>query len=202
MALANLATASDLSARNITFDASTESTLVDTLLATASSVIRNAANHPITEQTSSITLEAPWDQWLKLPAGPVSSVTDVMIDGNEVTNYRLIQVYLWRGVGWRAYHEPRLVEVTYTYGYPAVPVDIVDMTCVLVASGLRASRAVDDGTGLAPDRTVRFEGIGDYQVSYVVGEDGPVTHMALPNRVKLDLAARFGAGSHVVSIRG
>jgi hypothetical protein len=201
VALDPLATAADLTARNITFDATTEATLVNTFLAEASAAVREAAGCPISQATSTVTLVGEFDDELRLPGPPVQSVSAVEVDGFEVTDWRLVDGSLYRWGGWRwACPGPSLVSVTYTHGLPEMPEDIVGYVCVLVAGALRESRESDDGTGIAPERGVTSERIDDYSVSIAPGEQ-PSTPFEIPDAVRLQLAARFGGGVMVVGVR-
>ena len=84
MSLDPLATTDDLAARNITWDADTETTLVTTFLAEASAAVREAAGCPISQATSTINVVGELDDQLRLPGQPVQSVSTVEIDGSAV----------------------------------------------------------------------------------------------------------------------
>lgn len=199
MALEPLATTADLTAHRITFTEDEAST-VDTFINEASTAVREAAGHPISQTTS--TVEIPGDRAyrLALPSGPVQSVASVLLDGNAVTDYRLAGGALYRACGWRTQClGPSLVTVTYTHGLPVVPADIVQYVCVLVAGALRALRESDDGTSLAPDPMVGSFRIDDYSESAPnTGQPLPFSFFEIPDAVRARLRARFGGGVYVV----
>ncbi|PAN01008.1 hypothetical protein CJI59_13860 [Streptomyces sp. Alain-F2R5] len=189
MALAPLATTADLEARGLTVDAS-ETAIVNVYLGVASAAVREAAGTAISRTTSTITLEGAPGQWLTLPGAPVESVQSVRIDGRTVSDWRLRSERLWRAAGWSPGCEPTDVEVGYTHGLLDVPEDIVDLVCRMTAAALVAYRSEDGGEGLAADKEVTSERLGDWSVTY--GSDGRITEMDLPQYWRDRLAARFG----------
>ncbi|MER5892395.1 hypothetical protein [Streptomyces sp. NPDC001876] len=197
MALTALATVADLAARGLTVEPA-EETITGTFLDVASAAVREAAGCPISQTTSTITLEGEDDTRLRLPGPPVTEVAEVLLDGTEVTNWRLRSDRLWRAAGWSSPSGPTEVEVTYTHGLPTVPADIVDLVCRIAAAALVAHRSEDDGTGIAAG-DIRAERIGDYSVTY--GDDGLITEMELPDYLRERLAARFGGGAALVRSR-
>lgn len=188
MALAPLATVADLEARGLTVDASEEA-VVNVYLGVASAAVREAAGTAITRTTSTVSLEGPAGQWLTLPGPPIVSVASVAIDGRTVTDWRLRSERLWRAAGWSGC-EPSEVDVTQTHGLADVPEDIVDLVCRMVAAALKAYRSEDGGEGLAADKEITSERLGDWAVTY--GSDGRVTEMELTQFWRDRLAARFG----------
>lgn len=193
MALAPLATIADLTARGVTVDPS-ETTVVNTYLDVASTIVRDAAGSPVSEVISTVTLEGVAATRLFLPGQPVTAVSDVEIDMVAVTDYRLTNGALWRSQGWTGLCEPSAVTLTMTHGLDPVPADIVDMVCRMAAQALLAFRGGDP----AP-RQVTSERIGDYAVTYADTESGV---MSLTNHQANKLAARFGnGGASVVKMR-
>ena len=188
MALEPLATVDDLEARGLTVDPG-ETSIVNVYLGVASTAVREAAGTAITRATSTITLEGVPGQRLTLPGAPIVSVDSVKVDGRTVTDWRLRSERLWRAAGWCGY-EPSEVEVTYTHGLLEVPADIVDLVCRAVAAALAAYRSDDGGMGLAADKEVTSERLGDWSVTYAA--DGRVTEMELTQFWRERLAARFG----------
>jgi hypothetical protein len=199
VALQPLATVADLTARGMTV-AEPETALVGVYLEVASAAVREAAGVPISETTSTVTLEGEDSQWLSLPGPPVQSVQAVTVDGRalDVTDYRLRSGRLWLARGWSYSYAPAEVTVTYTHGLPEVPADIVDLVCRIAAATLIAYRSQPDGEGLAA-KDVRSERIGDYSVQY--GDGGRITEVELPEYLREQLAARFGGGATVVRSR-
>jgi hypothetical protein len=187
----------DLTARGLVIDPA-EAAFVGVSLDVVSTSFRDAAGSPISETTSTITIEGEPDQRLRLPGQPVTAVTDVLLDGKPVTDWRLRSGNLWRHGGWSFRHRPSEVEVTYTHGLPTVPSDIVDQVCRFVAAALVAFRSEPDGTGLAAV-DIRTERIGDYSVGY--GDTGLMTDVELPDYLRRRLAARFGGGIATLKAR-
>lgn len=198
MALAALATTADLAARGLTVAAGEETTVATTYLDVASTAVREAAGVPISQTTSTVTLEGPASQWLTLPGVPIISVASVTVDGEAVTDWRLRSQRLWRGCGWSPGCGPSEVVVTQTHGLADVPSDIVDLVCRITGTALADYRADSEGAGLAAG-DIRSERIGDYSVTY--GDTGLITSMELPDYLRERLAARFGDGATLVMFR-
>lgn len=197
MALDPLATLDDLAALGLTVE-DDEMAVATRYLAVASTAVREAAGSPISETTSTVTLEGEADQRLRLPGPPIRAVDAVAIDGVTATDWRLRTDRLWRFAGWTAADGPSEVEVTYTHGLPDVPEDIVDLVGRLVAGAMASYRAEDGGASLGT-QVVTSERIGDYAVTY--GGDGLATDMELPAYLRERLAARFGGGAGLVRSR-
>ncbi|WP_327376202.1 hypothetical protein OG393_20985 [Streptomyces sp. NBC_01216] len=198
MALDPLATVADLEARGLYVDAS-EETIVGTFLAVASAAVREAAASPITQTTSTVTVEGEPGQWLTLPGQPVTAVSTVLLDGEAVTDWRLVGGRLWRTAGWASGCGLSLFDVTQTHGLETVPADLVDLVSRMAAGALKAQRAEEDGSGLAADKPITSERIGDYAVTYA--NDGRVTEMELPQHWRERLEARFGGGTQLLRSR-
>ncbi|MCP3758210.1 hypothetical protein [Streptomyces sp. TBY4] len=198
MALTSLASIEDLSARGLEVDPS-ESGIVDVYLAVASAAVREAAGTPISATTSTVTVEGEAGQWLRLPGLPVTAVTSVKLDGVAITDWRLRSGMLWRAAGWTGYDGPSEVEAVYAHGLPDVPADIVDLVCRMTAAALIAYRSEEGGTGLAADKVLTSERLGDWAVTYAA--DGRITEMELPQHWAERLAARFGGGVSLVQSR-
>ncbi|MGW2260277.1 hypothetical protein ACWCXE_21045 [Streptomyces sp. NPDC001780] len=194
MALEPLATMDDLTARGLTVDAS-ETGIVAVYLRVASAAVREAAGTAISRTTSTLTLEGVPGRRLTLPGPPVISVATVAIDGRPVTDWRLVSQRLWRADGWTGW-EPSEVDVTYAHGLADVPDDIIDLVCRMTAAALVAYRSDDGGTGLAADKEVTSERLGDWSVTY--GADGRITEMELPQHWRERLLARFGGSITVL----
>ena len=194
MALAALATVADLSARGV--DVS-NAELAGLMLDVASAAVRDAAGCPITEVTSTVQLAAPDAPWLALPAGPVTDVSTVLVDGVEVTDWRLVAGALYRPCGWRLW-EPAVVTVTYTHGLPAAPADVVDLVCSLAAAGIAAAA---DGYVARTGGSPQSEAIDDYRVTYAQPADLSAGPMELPPATRAWLRSRFAGSAHVVGLR-
>jgi hypothetical protein len=187
-----LASLDDLLLRGITVS---DDVLAQDLLSAASSTVREAAGSPISLTTSTITLDGQRGlNWLRLPGQPIRSVSDVAIDGETVTDWRLANGSLWRRCGWGVDDGPAEVTLTQEHGLDEVPADIVDLVCNMAAAGLAtASQPVP--------ANVAAQRVGDFSVQYRDGEDAAVTAMDLPDRVRERLRSMFGGSAGVVGSR-
>jgi hypothetical protein len=194
MALDPLATVADLTARGVTLDPA-EVDFVNVTLASASAVVRDAADSPISGTTSTVTLPGDLDQWLRLPGLPVRSVSAVSLDGWVVQpgDWKLRSGSLWRASGWQSGAEPSEVTVTYVHGLPEVPADIVDLVCRMTGQALLAFRENDDALAALADKPLSQERIGDWSATYAHAPAFSV--MELPEVVRRGLASRFGNGT-------
>lgn len=192
MTLEPLATLADLTALNI--DTSNVA-LADSLLASVSAAVREAAGTPITETTSTVRFATESSRRVELPARPVRSVSSVKLDGEELTegvDFVVRDGHLWR-LGGRPWHDygqvPRELEVTFTHGYTQVPADIVRTVCVYVAAGIAAAQ-----DGFEGHRGLQYRSIDDVREGFLSGADEVVDPTELTERTKAALRARFGGG--------
>lgn len=184
MALASLATVADLSARNIT------GTPAELALSIASAAIRDAAGALISQDTSTVVVNAGRGNLLTLP-GPVTAVASVAVAGSTVTDYEILPNGLWRARGWGS--APARVVVTYTHGLAAVPADIVDLTCTLAKAWLDHTAAGSASTsGL---KSVRLD---DAAETYTDEQAGALSATHIPAVTRAWLASRFGSAIAVV----
>src|SRR5690606_9888727 len=93
--MAALATIADLEARGVTVSPD-ETSAVNVYLEVASALVRDAADSPVSEETSTVTLTGTRDDWLRLPGGPVRSVAEITLYNVPVTDYTLSGEGLWR----------------------------------------------------------------------------------------------------------
>lgn len=194
--LAPLATAFDLSARNVD---TTDAALADEMLAVASASIRGAAGSPISQTVSTITYTG-WaaNRYLQLAGQPVTAVASVTLDGDVVDGWRLADGRLWRRCGWGVDDGPAAVVVTQTHGLPVVPADLVDLVCSFAAAGIDAAKA---GFGDANRAGKVAERIDDYSVSYAQGAEAVATVMQVPDATRRWLSDMFGGSAAVVPTR-
>ncbi|MGH3997486.1 MAG: hypothetical protein ACRDTJ_08495 [Pseudonocardiaceae bacterium] len=193
MALPNLATTTDLSARG--FDVTSNPAVTSTMLAVASSLVREAAGSPIAQHTATISFYATErGQYLALPTRPVTVVGAVLLDGVAATDYKLVDGSLWRREGWYTC-EPVEAQVTLTCGLPEVPPSIVQLVCDLAILGINSS------TSGALDPRVIAERIDDYSVTFAPGAEAVSSAMTIPPATRLALRARFGGGVGSVRMR-
>lgn len=191
MALPDLATDADLEARGV--DPSAVHAL---MLAVASSVVRAAAGSPILQATSTVVLTDWGGTLLRLPGLPVRSVASVKVDGETVTDWRLVDASsLFHASCWGDDASPADVEVTMTHGLPEVPAHIVQLVCDLAIAG------ADAATSGAKDPGVVAEKIDDYSVTFAAGAEAVATAMELPVLTKQWLRSQFGGGVQMVTYR-
>lgn len=197
MALPDLATTTDLSVRGVDDD-TFDSALIAAMLAVASSVVRGAAQSPIVQTTSTVTLWAQDnDRHLDLPGKPVTAVSAVTVDGTALatTDYKLIHGRLWRLCGWGHEACPAEITVTLTHGYPAAPAWVVQLVCDLAIAGCKAAP-----TG-ARDPRIFMEVLGPYTVQFSQLGEQVATAMELPMATKQALRKAFGGGAALVVSR-
>lgn len=198
MAFDPLAVVADLEVRGVDV---TDADLATEMLAVASAAVREAAQCPISQAESTVTLPAWGDRILRLPGVPLVSVDSVEIDGDVVpsTDYKLIPEGLWCASGWGCSSEPALVEVTYTHGLAEVGADIVDLTCNLAAAGMAEARSLAAGGSFDPRAAA--ERIDDYYVQWTVGAEALGSVFDLPAATRARLRSRFGGGAALVDTR-
>lgn len=194
MALTDLATPADLTARGI--DINPTGVSIPDLLAAASDEIRSAAGVPITRATWTMAIPGSRGQWLRLPGQPIVSVATVLIDGIAVTDWKLVGGLLWRERGWQTTCTPVNVTATVTGGLLVVPKDLVDLTCSLVGTGIAAA---EDGYESKAGKA--YESIDDYRVGYEQGAGQTAGVMELPEATRRRLRARFGGGAGMVEAK-
>lgn len=207
MAFAPLATTADLTARGID---TSETGKVDAFLQSASDEVRRAAGVPISRETLTIEIPGVSSQWLHLPVQPVTSVSSVEIDGEAITDHKLVGGHLWRQQGWMDAAssalffgvawtwEPVNVTVALTGGLTEVPTDIVDLVCAMVGHALAEA---DDG-GYASRGDLTSARIDDYSEQYAgTAESKLAGPMELPEATRQRLRARFGGNAGLVRSR-
>jgi hypothetical protein len=197
-----LAVGDDLADRNITVP---DGVSADTVLAAASAAVRDAAGCAISETTSTVQLVLDSCDWIDIPAGPVSDVASLDIDGTLVAPSVLTNG-AW-STGWRKVGDsllltgvrftmPATATVTYTHGYAVVPDDIIDLVC-----GIASITFAQDGTYGSGSRESSVR-LGDYSETQKVptGSESP-SPVAIPDTVRERLRARFGTSVGVVGVR-
>jgi hypothetical protein len=163
-------------------------------LLVASAAVRDAAGAAISEETSTVVVNAGAGNLLSLP-GPVTSVAAVAIDGITISSddYEVLPNGLWRRCGWMVRGRPVPVSVTYTHGLAAVPDDIVDLTCVLAKAWLDHVSA--GGGSVAGLTSARLD---DAAETYSAEAAAQVSPVYIPEVTRNWLARRFGGGVEVV----
>lgn len=172
---------------------------VEMLIRSASSAITDAAQCPIVERTSTVRLLGLDERLLNLPGLPIVEVHKVTVDGElmDPSEYRLASAGLYRPSKWGCGRTLPEVEVTYRHGLPEVPADIAGLAVAMVMAGLHEIR---DGGWELNNGKVSSVDIDDFRERFATtGESVEmVTPMALPDRTRKWLAARFGNGAQVV----
>jgi len=190
MALPNLAADTDLSIRGVD---TSDVDLVDTMLAVASSLVREAAGSPILEAEATVSWwVTEWDQYETIPVRPVTAVETVELDGVAITDHKVVHNDLWRSTGWYR-GEPALIEATVTAGLAAVPEHVKQLVCDLAVLGMETAAAG------AVDARVVAESIDDYSVTFAKGSEAVASAMTIPRATRQSLRAQFGGG--VTSVR-
>lgn len=187
MALDPLATVADLEARGVTSDDA------ELALAVASSLIREAAGVPISAVDATVIAVAPVRGTIVSLPGPVSEVSEVLLDGTEIeaTEYRNLGNGLWRGQGWGC--EPAPVSVTATFGLETVPEDIVELTCTLAKAWIDHKTAGSGSTA-----GVKAARLDDAAETYTDEAAGQLSAVFLPKETRDWLSARFSGGAFVL----
>lgn len=188
MALAPLAVAADLSARGVDIS---NSARINLALSIATSAIRDAAGAVISSIESTLTFGPLCESFLPLP-GPITSVSEVTVNGVETTSYTIEDGGLRLDGGWAAGD----ISVTFTHGLPIVPEDIVDLTCQLAIAWLNHTA---EGGGSTAGLT--SAALDDARETYSDESAGQVSPAFVPEITRRWLATRFGGGAQVVSFR-
>lgn len=178
-----LATIDDLDMRGIAVVGDVD---VSTVLGAVSDAVRDAAGHSITQLTSTVVFVATDYCTLDLPAGPVSAVSSVKVNGVEVAGWSKIGDTVYLPSGWTT-SLPVEVTVTYTHGYPVIPADIVDLVCSVAGIAMNSG---DDYGNSAQLQSFR-QGQLSETYFHTAGLDSP-SPVALPESVRQQLRARFG----------
>lgn len=194
MALVPLADVTDLAARGVDLD----DEIAEVFLEVASSLVREAAQGPVSETTSDVVL---WvlddDPYVDLPGKPVTEVSAVALDGDTLSadSYRMVHGRLWISSWVCPKTVPLQLDVTLTHGFPVVPSYIVQLVCDLAILG---ANSASEG---ALDPRVVIEQIDDYKVTFADGADLVSSAMTLPVATRRALRSRFGGGAGMVSQR-
>lgn len=195
MALASFATPADLSGLlGIAAFTGAKLTQAQMWLDAASAEIRAVVGQDITRQTTTAILPGVEDYWLDLPQWPVVSVASVVMNGQAVTDYKLIGNRLYRWWGWQdlfIIYEPRDVTVTYTSGRSVPPADLVTLCASLASVGM--AQAASGTLGTTPG--IGSEAIDDYKV--VFNPSGSANPIAIPDATAARLRAKYGNGGAV-----
>lgn len=192
MALPDLAAAADLSDRGV--DVS-DVDLVSAMLSVASTLVREAAGSPILSATATVSWwVTEWSEFETVPVRPLRSVSAVTLDGEAVTDHKVVHNDLWRRDGWYV-DEPVEIEATLVAGLPTVPESIKQLVCDLAILGMNTA------TAGALDPRVVAERIDDYSVTFSEAAGAVSSAMTIPSATRSSLRARFGGGVGSVRLR-
>ena len=192
MALPDLASSADLSARGVE---GPDSALAATMLTVASALVREAAGSPILSATVTVSWwVTEWSEWETVPVRPLRSVASVTLDGEAVTDHKVVHNDLWRRDGWYV-DEPVEIEAQVTVGLPTVPESVKQLVCDLAILGINTAT-----TGALDPRVVA-ERIDDYSVTFSDAGAAVASAMTIPTATRSALRARFGGGVGSVRLR-
>ncbi|WP_289294382.1 hypothetical protein, partial [uncultured Reyranella sp.] len=161
----------------------------------ASEAVREAAGGPISETTSTLTVHSDGEgSWLRLPVHLVTAVDQVLVDGDPVLDWRLVNGRLWRAAGGGRSDQPTPVEVTCTHGYPEVPEPV---RVLVIQLALVAAQHIEDDGLLGPTPGVRQESISATAYAVTFGSDDPVpsTVFEINDRTRRWLRTSYGPGA-------
>ena len=164
--------------------------LVAFLLESVSDAVRDAAGTPITVVEVELVLPGQWDQSILLPGAPIQAVSEVALNGDPVTDWKLRGNRLWRPQGWGAAGDD--ISITYTYGVATPPKDIVKLVATFVAAGINEA-----AVGVASNRNLAYTSIDDWREGYRQGDNEVVDLTEIPERTRRMLRERFSGSSDV-----
>ena len=164
--------------------------LVAFLLESVSDAVRDAAGTPITVVEVELVLPGQWDQSILLPGAPSQAVSEVTLNGDPVTDWKLRGNRLWRPQGWGDAGDD--ISITYTYGVATPPKDIVKLVATFVAAGINEA-----AVGVASNRNLAYTSIDDWREGYRQGDNEVVDLTEIPERTRRMLRERFSGSSDV-----
>lgn len=156
-------------------------------IALATAVVQGIVGQRLLQVTETVTLMAPYGEWLELPQRPVTAVSSVEINDQAVTGWALYeQRRLWRELGWvlavdgAPLWRPATVEVSYTHGWPAdhQRLQLAKSVCLTLAG-----QQYSNPTGVVGFR------IDDYSEQYAQSVAGG---MQVPDSVQSLLKRAYG----------
>lgn len=157
----------------------------------ATSLVQEATGQRLVQVVDEqITIMGTTDSWLALPEIPVTAVSLVELNGEEITDYKLVGSRLWRACGWSSrIYEPSVVDVTCTHGYPPGHQRLERARTAVYA------QAVDIHDN--PSGTAGGFSIDDYREGPSVGDDGGPK---LPESVARALRRYYGKKAGLVRL--
>ncbi|TDE02839.1 hypothetical protein [Jiangella asiatica] len=163
------------------------------LLAMATSEVQAAAGQDLVQVVDDhLDIMGTTDSWLALPQRPVTDVTLVQIDGQDVTDWRRFGSRLWRTCGWApCAYEPSQVSLVYTHGYPPgdPALELAKSLTLTLAAAINAS----------PDGVTAGFSIDDYREQMVQTSGDGATNL-LPKLSQALLRRTYGGRAGLVRI--
>jgi len=158
----------------------------DLLIELATGVVQGVTGQRIVAATSTEVVDATYPaRTLELTQYPIREVSNVVLEGQTIEDYKLVRQRLWRKAGWAAQlSEPSRIEVTYLHGYD--PDDRHLATARKVVLTLCAA-------GVGNPEQVRSESIDDYRVTY----SEALSRMDVPELVRDELIRVYGRTAYV-----
>lgn len=177
-----LATPADLASilQSSTVDASTAGLVLDL----ATGIVQGAAlQRLILVEDDEIELLGTTSAFLRLPERPVVEVTEVLLDGEAITDYEVRGDRLWREDGWQTEDTctPSEVGITYSHGLADGDQDLQLARSFTLA--LAAGAYTSPGGG-----AIVTESIDDYSVRFAEG----VARMELSKPMIAALRRKYG----------
>lgn len=176
----------------------TDEQAATSLLESVSEAVRSAAGCPITLGEWTVDLPGEQSRKLDLPCKAVRAVSEVLVDGQPVDDWRLFGSSLYREEPWSPFGSiPSTVTVTFKGGWDPIPADIVRLVCSYVAAGLH--QLADGGPGAHAG--ISYERVDDAQVGYVQSDgQQQIDVTELPEETKRSLRNRFGANVSSIGV--
>lgn len=162
-----------------------EADWIDELLASASTYLREEViGQQIYPQTTSTFTDWPSEGRVDLPQFPVVAIGAVQRDGVDIP-YKLRPGYI-------TVRSDDPVDVTYTWGYAAIPDDLKRLACVLVSSALLT---LEQNIGLTAGG-LSSVALDDFKVAWA--DAGASSGMTLPPIQATAVRRQFGRGDMTV----
>ncbi|MGV8973366.1 MAG: hypothetical protein ACOH10_13675 [Rhodoglobus sp.] len=185
--LTALATVADLSGRLGVVPPSNPSvayTQMSLALEDASSDLRGAIGQALNFGTSTVSVWATPDGYVRLPAVPAITITLVLDEGVAVDYRKVDSATLYVPSGYA-----RMLDVTYTHGWATIPGELVKWTCVLAAASLAAAQTGN----LGMSGGLSSVGVDDARATWATNAGEQGEGVSLPERVAERLRATYGA---------
>lgn len=184
----SIATVADLTGRGATLSVSNEiaQKILDDAIAHLEGIVGPIVLAPTQSTISTYIGCGP--RWIHVPMRPLVSLDAVTLDGSAVD-------YRREGDSIRVCGPGELV-ITATYGYKAIPTELVSWVCVIASQVLGTLKEL----GTLGAGEVSSFGIDDYRKAYKQVADRGA--FAIPQAAIDSLAARYGGGADTTGALG